>query len=91
MLSILVFVVGIAATLLALLYQVQLAQNQVKLVQAGLKTSVLPCMGIYTQCSYAVSFSLGIVSNGLGPAFIEDIAIRYRERPTPPFTEINGS
>ena len=36
--------VGSIATLLALLYQVQLVQNQVNLVQKGQKASVSPYM-----------------------------------------------
>ena len=73
-LSISAFVVSIA-TLLALLYQVQLAQNQVEMVRRGQKASVLPYIQIWLQKRNSNSFSLSLVNNGIGPAFIDDISI----------------
>ena len=78
-LSISAFVVSIA-TLLALLYQVQLAQNQADLLREEQKASVLPYVDIWIQNLNDSSFSLSLVNNGLGSAFVEEIAIRYQEK-----------
>ena len=65
-LSISAFVVSIA-TLLTLLYQVQLAQNQVELVRVEQKASVLPYIEIWPQNQNSKSllnFLLSIATNG---------------------------
>ena len=73
-LSISAFVVSIA-TLLALLYQVKLAQNQVEMARKGQKASVLPYIEIWPQRQNPNSFSLSLVNNGIGPAFIDEISV----------------
>ena len=73
-LSISAFVVSIA-TLLALLFQVKLAQNQAEMARKGQKASVLPYVEIWPQRQNSNSFSLSLVNNGIGPAFIDSISI----------------
>ena len=78
-LSISAFVVSIA-TLLALLYQVKLAQNQVELVRKEQKASVMPYIEIWPNYTNKNSANLALINNGIGPAFIEEISVLSNEK-----------
>ena len=74
-LSISAFIISIA-TLLTLLYQVRLAQDQVELVRKEQKASVLPYIEIWSNSNMGFA-NLYLANNGIGPAFIEEISILF--------------
>ncbi|MEM9671450.1 MAG: hypothetical protein AAF992_02590 [Bacteroidota bacterium] len=70
------FVVSIA-TLLALMYQIRLSGEQNELVRKEQYASVLPYLEIWPSSRSSTHFSLGIVNNGIGPAFIDEVKVVY--------------
>lgn len=71
------FVVSIA-TLLALMYQIRLSGEQNELVRKEQYASVLPYLEIWPSSRSSTHFSLSIVNNGIGPAFINEVKVVYK-------------
>ncbi|MEQ9438257.1 MAG: hypothetical protein RIG62_04385 [Cyclobacteriaceae bacterium] len=76
------FVVSIA-TLLALLYQIRLSGEQNELSRQQQYASVLPYVQVFTETRDPGHFSVSLVNNGIGPAFIDEIRVVYDEQVYP--------
>lgn len=51
---------------------------QTRLMQAQQRLSVLPYLQISNYGSYTQNYKLMVLNNGIGPAFIESVTIRYQ-------------
>ncbi|WKN41960.1 hypothetical protein [Tunicatimonas pelagia] len=70
------FIVSIA-TLLALMYQIRISSEQNELVRKQQYASVLPYVEIWPANRNSSHFSLSLVNNGIGPAFINEVRVVY--------------
>jgi hypothetical protein len=78
-LSITAFVISIA-TLIALIYQSNLVKEQNKLIQKEQYASVMPYLTMGFMGSEDDSkFELILKNDGVGPAFIKEISIQYKD------------
>jgi len=78
-LSITAFVISIA-TLIALMYQSNLVREQNKMMQKEQYASVMPYLSMgFMGSEDDSSFELFLKNDGVGPAFIKEINIRYKD------------
>ena len=78
-LSITAFIISIA-TLIALMYQSNLVSEQNEMMQKEQYASVMPYLAMgFMGNDDDSSFELFLTNNGVGPAFIKEINIRYKD------------
>jgi len=78
-LSITAFIISIA-TLIALMYQSNLVREQNKMMQKEQYASVMPYLSMgFMGSEDDSSFELFLKNDGIGPAFIKEINIRYKD------------
>jgi hypothetical protein len=78
-LSITAFIISIA-TLIALMYQSNLVSDQNKMMQKEQYASVMPYLSMgFMGNEEDSSFDLFLSNDGVGPAFIKEINIRYND------------